>query len=107
MPPQNTPYGPILTPNTGTISHVGQLFFDQALIDAVEATLSYKANRQPLTPNAKDGFLEQEAATTDPVMEFVLLGEKVEEGLFAWITVGIDARKERNVVAAEKYDPLN
>lgn len=40
--------------------------------------------------NADDGIFSQEAATSDPVLNYVYLGDSVEEGLFAWVTVGID-----------------
>jgi len=83
-------------------SHVGQTFFDQALINAVEALAPYNTNRQPLTTNARDGIMAQEAATNgvDPVMEYTLLGDKLEDGLFAWIAFGIDKNYVRTVTPA-------
>src|SRR5438045_1198956 len=57
---------------SGVISHVGQLFFDQALITEVESTAPYTANTQPLIKNAEDGIMQQEANTTDPVVDYVL-----------------------------------
>ena len=98
--------GTLLANNTfaGTsISHVGQLFFDQSLITAVEKTSPYSTNTQALTTNARDGILAQEAATTDPVVEYVLVGNSVADGIVSWITVGVDPTKSKVISAAATY----
>lgn len=87
----------------GTISHVGQVFFDQSLISAVEAVAPYKSNTQPLTTNEQDFIMAQEAETTDPIMHYTLLGNKVEDGLFGWIAFGVDAKANKTVSAAANY----
>jgi hypothetical protein len=74
----------------GYVSHVGQLFFDQDLITDAESVEPYTSNTQELLLNADDGIFAQEAATSDPVLNYVYLGDSVEDGLFAWVTVGID-----------------
>ncbi|KAI1853982.1 hypothetical protein JX265_003695 [Neoarthrinium moseri] len=74
-----------------TDSHVGQTFFDQTLISAVEATAPYTTNEQELTLNSGDDILEGEADGVDPIMEYTLLGDSVEDGIFAWISFGINA----------------
>ncbi|CAN8106041.1 unnamed protein product [Discula destructiva] len=79
-------------------SHVGQVFFDQSLIAEVEATSVYSVNTQELTLNSEDSILLQEAATSDPFVEYVLLGDTVEDGLLGWISFGI------NTTAANVYD---
>ena len=84
----------------GTISHVGQLFFDQDLITSVEAVSPYNTNTQELTTNDEDGILSDEADTIDPVMEYVLLGDSVEDGILAWISFGIDTTASFTVSAA-------
>lgn len=40
----------------GHISHLSQIFFDQALIDAVEKTAPYNTNTIPQTLNNVDGY---------------------------------------------------
>ncbi|KAG9415064.1 hypothetical protein AC1031_008490 [Aphanomyces cochlioides] len=75
-----------------TVSNVGQLFFDQDLITQVSATGTYATSNQQLTLNANDSIFGQETATGfDPVMEYVFVGDSIEDGIFAWITVGINA----------------
>ena len=84
----------------GTVAHIGQLFYDQSLIAEVEATYPYNTNTVALTTNAEDRvFGEQETAgtTSDPVFEYVLLGDDLSDGLFGWITIAV------NVSAT--YDP--
>ena len=70
----------------GTISHVGQFFIDQDLLDQVEATTPYNTNTQEQTLNADD--ILWPSATEggdDPVIKATLLGEKIEDGLYAYI----------------------
>ncbi|KAL4734796.1 Intradiol ring-cleavage dioxygenase [Aspergillus similis] len=78
-------------------SHVGQIFFDQDLIAAVEKTSPYNTNTQTLFNNSDDSILATEAETTDPFVEYVLLGDDVSQGVFAWISLGINStRNEYN-----------
>ncbi|PWY75626.1 extracellular dioxygenase [Aspergillus eucalypticola CBS 122712] len=75
-------------------SHVGQIFFDQDIITEVEKRSPYSTNTQSLTENADDDILQTEADTTDPLMEYVLLGESVSDGIFAWISIGVNAKRD-------------
>ncbi|RDW67258.1 intradiol ring-cleavage dioxygenase [Aspergillus mulundensis] len=86
---------------TTTSSHVGQIFFDQDLISLVEASDVYNTNTQELTTNADDSILSQELADDiDPFVEYVLLGEDVTDGIFAWINVVIDSSQSTDVTPA-------
>lgn len=84
----------VLANNTyqaGVQSHIGQLFFDQDLISAVELTSAYTSNQQVLTTNLEDGIAAGEATTEyDPFMDYVVLGDAPEHGILAFITVGVD-----------------
>ncbi|KAF4624773.1 hypothetical protein G7Y89_g13396 [Cudoniella acicularis] len=84
----------------GYVSHVGQLFFDQDLITQVEATAPYSTNTQAITDNADDSILSEEAASSDPVVEYSLLGDDVSAGVFGWIAFGIDLTSEQTISAA-------
>lgn len=83
-------------------SHVGQAFFDQDLITAVEKTSTYSDNTQELTLNNEDSIFEQEAATdgVDPVMEYTLLGDSIEDGLFGWLAFGINTTQSQHISPA-------
>ncbi|SJL06559.1 related to protocatechuate 3,4-dioxygenase beta subunit [Armillaria ostoyae] len=75
--------------------HIGQVFFDQDLITAVEATSPYNTSGIAITKNEDDPDLT--AAVTpdsgtgvDPVLEYVYLGDDLSAGLLLWGTVGVD-----------------
>jgi protocatechuate 3,4-dioxygenase beta subunit len=76
----------------GHISHVGQLFFDQDLISKVEATYPYNTNTIAITENADDHvvIVETEDSNSDPFFEYSLLGDSIHDGVFGWITLGVN-----------------
>jgi protocatechuate 3,4-dioxygenase beta subunit len=84
----------------GYVSHVGQLFFDQDLITKVEATSPYSTNTQDLTTNANDTIFSGEAVSSDPVVEYSLLGDDVSSGIFGWVAFGVDLTNEFTVTPA-------
>jgi protocatechuate 3,4-dioxygenase beta subunit len=87
-----------------TASHVGQTFFDQDLISLVEATAPYNTNTQDLTTNADDTILSEEADEgVDPLMDYTLLGDDVTDGIFAWISFGINGTSSYSVTPAATY----
>lgn len=88
------PNGTIAGLYDGHSSHVGQIFFDQDLISAVEENSPYSTNTQELTTNSDDSILETEADTTDPFMEYVYLGDSAADGIFAWISIGVDYKRD-------------
>lgn len=82
--------------------HIGQLFFDQDLISSVEKTSPYTTNTQELTLNANDTVLTTEAqeGSPDPVFEYALLGDDVSDGIFAWVSLGINSTASYETTAA-------
>jgi hypothetical protein len=93
--------GTLLSGNfTAHASHSGQIFFDQDLISQVEATDAYKVNQQVLTRNVEDYLFFEEAAGMDPVVEYVLLGDDIKDGIMAWISIGIDPTADKDIIAA-------
>ncbi|GKZ19345.1 hypothetical protein AbraIFM66951_005575 [Aspergillus brasiliensis] len=88
---------------TSHANYVGQLFFDQDLITKVEATSPYSTNTQELTENADDSILSEEADTIDPFVEYVLLGDDVSDGVFGWISLGVDVSEDSEITPAAEY----
>jgi hypothetical protein len=87
-----------------TATYAGQLFFDQDLIAQVEKTAPYNTNRQPSTANRGDNILLQMTPTADPFLEYVMLGDKLSDGVMAWYTLGVDPNFNRPIMAvAAKY----
>ena len=67
----------------------------------------YASNTQALTMNAEDSiFRESAAGSFDLVVEYALLGDTVKDGIFAWISVGVDTSKaiELNAVPSLTAD---
>ncbi|KAI1339860.1 Intradiol ring-cleavage dioxygenase [Xylariaceae sp. FL0016] len=82
--------------------HIGQLFFDQDILDELETMEPYSSNTQSWTKNDEDTIVVQEAEATgvDPMVEYVLLGDSLSDGVFAWASVGIDPTSVYHVDAA-------
>jgi hypothetical protein len=80
-----------LTSETESVTHIGQLFYNTALRDEVEATYPYNTNMQAVVTNEDDMWSIVQAGTTyDPFPEFLYLGNDVTDGLMAWIQIGVN-----------------
>ena len=78
--------------DTGSVAHIGQLFWNEVLRSAVEDTYPYNTNTQAITTNAEDMWsILQADSSYDPFPEYIYLGEGLDDGLFAWIQIGINA----------------
>jgi protocatechuate 3,4-dioxygenase beta subunit len=87
----------------GTAAHVGQIFFDQDLITEVEATSPYSTNTQDVTLNSADSVMTDEAASSDPVVNYSLLGDDITDGIFAWLAFGIDVSNSFDITPSAYY----
>jgi protocatechuate 3,4-dioxygenase beta subunit len=101
-------HGATLLPNNtlagGTISHVGQFYFDQNFLATVEKTSPYSTNKQALTLNANDMLFRQAKGNgDDPIVKIVLLGNTVEEGVYGWIDVGVRPTQKYSPKAVNKW----
>src|SRR6266498_388214 len=75
----------------GTVTHIGQLFWNEDIRSAVELTYPYNTNTQNVTTNADDMWsIEQAENDYDPFPEYLYLGDDVTDGLLAWIQIGIN-----------------
>lgn len=84
----------------GKPNHIGQLFFDQSLITAVELLEPYNTNTQPLTLNEDDGIDAQTStAEYDPFVDYVLLGSDLQDGILAYLTVFVDTNANQTAKA--------
>lgn len=91
--------------NDVSSSHVGQAFFDQDLIYEADTISPYSENTQEITTNEDDSILSEEVATdgVDPIFEYTYLGDSLADGLFGWISFGIDTSEVQSVKAAAYY----
>jgi hypothetical protein len=77
---------------TGSVAHIGQLFWNEVLRSAVEDTYPYNTNTQDITTNADDMWSVLQADSAyDPFPEYIYLGDNLDDGLFAWIQIGLNA----------------
>jgi protocatechuate 3,4-dioxygenase beta subunit len=76
----------------GKVAHIGQLFWDQDLIYEVESTYPYNTNEISITTNADDHVVlaETEESNSDPMINYVRLGNSLSDGLFGWITIAVN-----------------
>lgn len=74
------------------MAHIGQLFWNEVLRSAVEDTYHYNTNTQSITTNADDMWSVLQAnGAYDPFPEYIYLGDNLDDGLFAWIQIGLNA----------------
>lgn len=97
---------PAFTPTDLPQLHIGQIYFDDALVKEVESSAPYTSNTVAYTSMEDDGWMLDEAtADYDPFAEYVQLTENVNDGLLAWITIGLDlsSNHDANLTAAAHY----
>ncbi|PBK61461.1 aromatic compound dioxygenase [Armillaria solidipes] len=78
---------------TSNIQHVGQLFFEESLINQVYEIEAYTAHLSTLDRVTNDADTIIGGANSDGYSAFVsteLLGDSLEDGLVGYITVGVD-----------------
>jgi hypothetical protein len=81
----------------GTVSHIGQLFYNEDLRSAVEETYPYNTNTQAITTNADDMWsIVQAENDYDPFPEYMYLGDDITDGLLAWIQIGINVTADQS-----------
>ncbi|EJT69775.1 hypothetical protein GGTG_12658 [Gaeumannomyces tritici R3-111a-1] len=73
----------------GRAAHVGQLYFDQSLVTATTQVRPYSSNRMAVTPNVRDFLFMMGANGDDPIVRYALVGDKLEDGIFAWMRFGL------------------
>lgn len=99
MLPNNTIQG-------GTISHVGQFYIEQNFLGQVEKTAPYNTNKQAITTNAQDALFNMgKQGGDDPTLKISLIGNKIEDGLYATIDVGVNPKAKQNPQPVNMWTP--
>ncbi|KAL3959917.1 extracellular dioxygenase [Purpureocillium lilacinum] len=81
----------------GTVRHIGQTYFDESVIKAVEATEPYRRNPARRTTNLQDFFAGDQATPQyDPLVKHVYLGKKPQDGLLLFLSIGLDPDADYN-----------
>lgn len=79
------------------------MFFDQDLLYDIEALSPYSENTQDYTINEEDGILAAEAEGSDPVVEYIILGDTLQQGLLGWLSFGINTSYIETISAASTF----
>eukprot|EP01117_Protostelium_nocturnum_P017092 TRINITY_DN6896_c0_g1_i1.p1 TRINITY_DN6896_c0_g1~~TRINITY_DN6896_c0_g1_i1.p1 ORF type:complete len:318 (+),score=84.60 TRINITY_DN6896_c0_g1_i1:1558-2511(+) len=73
----------------GKVAHVGQMFFEESLLDKIAEISPYNTNTAQMTPQSQDNIFQQ--AGTDALMPYYQVDSSdLSKGLVAWITVGVN-----------------
>jgi hypothetical protein len=73
-------------------------------MNQVEKTVPYNTNTQAVTTNAKDPlFAMGKQGGDDPIMKISLIGNKIEDGLYATIDVGVNPKARQNPQPVNKW----
>ncbi|KAG8962858.1 hypothetical protein FRC03_003701 [Tulasnella sp. 419] len=68
--------------SSGSLVHIGQMFFEESLNTQVSATSPYSTNTNSRTTNSQDGIFSQSNANgNDAVVDASLLGSSISSGL--------------------------
>jgi hypothetical protein len=79
------------------VSHVGQFYIEQNFLGQVEKTFPYNTNTQAIATNAVDSLFNMaKQGGDDPVMKISLIGNTIENGLYATIDVGVNPGARQN-----------
>lgn len=100
------------TMQNNVVTHNGQLYYDQRLIDAVRALPAYAGNTQRFVRNDADSFFKHAASVSDPVFSYFFLNRhtderygKVEDGILAWKLVGVNMTNVRRLSVSGTFHP--
>ncbi|KAK3933874.1 Intradiol ring-cleavage dioxygenase [Diplogelasinospora grovesii] len=89
----------------GRAAHVGQLYFDQPFLTAVNQVTPYNTNKMAITQNTADFLFMQGANGDDPIVRYALVGNTLSDGVFAWIRFGINQNANKAVSPAAFIGP--
>jgi hypothetical protein len=85
----------------GRVNHIGQLYFDQELINAVEGMSPYTRNPMRVMYNVEDFLTAQQASRDyDPFLDYVMLSEDPNDGLLMWATIGVNGTADYTAMAS-------
>ncbi len=89
----------------GHAAHVGQLYFDQPLLADLNSHAPYNGNTMAILNNTADGLFMMGANGDDPIVRYAFAGNKLENGMIAWIRFGINTGSSQSVSPAAWMTP--
>ena len=95
--------------SAASVQHIGQLFFDEALINSVYALSPYAAHLATLnrTTNAEDSlYATANGNGYSAVISVSNLGDAVADGLVGYITVGVNSSAAGLTTSGGSVNPI-
>lgn len=89
----------------GKAAFVGQIYFDQPLVTAVNQLDPYVTNKMGIMLNTNDFLFMMGANGDDPMVRYAQVGPELKDGLFSWIRFGINTAGVQNVSPAAWMTP--
>lgn len=92
-----------------SVQHIGQLFFDEAMINSVYELAPYHDHLSTLnrTLNTDDGiYVSSNEGNYSSVVSVQLLGEMIADGLVGYITVGVNSSAAAAVTTGGSVNPI-
>ena len=76
------------------------------MMESIERTVPYNSNKQAWTKNAQDMLFNQGKQGGDnPVLQINLLTSKIEDGIYAFIDVGVNPKANRRPSPVNMWGP--
>ncbi|CAE6436754.1 unnamed protein product [Rhizoctonia solani] len=91
---------------SGSLRHIGQLFFQESLNDRVLALSPYTSTNQRRTLNTQDGiYAQQNSRGFNGVVATELLGSTISAGILGYTTIGIDSQASYRITSNNYLSP--
>lgn len=93
------------TSRSGSLVHVGQMFFEETLADQIMALSPYSETTMIRTRNAADSILAQEnsAGYSAYVDASAISASDISAGVLGFITIGVDTSSSKEVTSNNYY----
>ncbi|KAG9088156.1 hypothetical protein FS749_002378, partial [Ceratobasidium sp. UAMH 11750] len=91
---------------SGSLRHIGQLFFQESLNNQVLALSPYTSTNQRRTLNTGDSiYAQQNSRGFNGVVATELLGSTVSDGILGYTTIGVDGQASYRITSNNYYTP--
>lgn len=79
------------TLNIGGTDHIGQIYFEDSLVDEISELYPYTKDTNPRTTNEEDMFFpQQNSSGYDAIIEIEYLGTNISDGLIGYMSIAVD-----------------
>ncbi|THU80275.1 aromatic compound dioxygenase [Dendrothele bispora CBS 962.96] len=90
---EESPNGTIIS-HAGSVVHTGQIYFEESWNDRVYSMELYNNSKNTRIRNVDDFLFKEQLEIApegyNPFLELELLGERIEDGLVGYMTLGVD-----------------